>query len=356
MIRRTRTVSWALVFVLAGAVSGCPFDIEPVAQGAGDAGDATGGAPSDASTGAGGASTAGTGGSASPFDGGSAPDVETCVGCNAATCRCLPSLPSGWKHVALVETNDGTSVPCPDGFESGAQLGRGAVDEGCSACRCEQPTAGPCEPYVMGNSACRGEHPVGGFGQIVVGQCRRNVHGATMNHAVVRTGGAGTLQLFDPECGEPETDPLPPRFETTLTVCEADAPPGCSDGECVPVPLSPFGASACVLAPQEGNVSCPEGYPRKLIYETGFDDSRSCDGCSCQPDTFCTGGRVEYCADEDCSSGCEVVDSDVCHVGRPGSVKMLSLPTPPDDACRVVGTPTTSGTLTARGMRVLCCS
>jgi len=70
-------------------------------------------------------------------------------------------------------------------------------------------------------------------------------------------------------------------WQEALTMCGAMVEPvECSSGTlCLGAPPEAFNLGFCVF--QEGNVTCPGGYPNRLLRYASFDDTRGCGACSC---------------------------------------------------------------------------
>jgi hypothetical protein len=90
-----------------------------------------------------------------------------------------------------------------------------------------------------------------------------------------------------------------PAWATNVRACGVSVAPARTDcpagNVCLPVPSSPFQASACIE--QAGDVACPlTAYTAKYVYYGGVDDTRTCSTCSCGPvlGASCTGSITQF--------------------------------------------------------------
>ncbi|MCL4751557.1 MAG: hypothetical protein KJ015_15395 [Myxococcales bacterium] len=98
---------------------------------------------------------------------------------------------------------------------------------------------------------------------------------------------------------------------------------GCGAGVCAPVPEAPYGA-LCVA--KAGDDACPAGYPQKLSYYQGANDTRGCTPCNCgSPQGAACPGGVELWTNSQCSAD----PVSITQVGACASLPPDPTPPPP---------------------------
>ncbi|MCK6537932.1 MAG: hypothetical protein L6Q84_33570 [Polyangiaceae bacterium] len=150
----------------------------------------------------------------------------------------------------------------------------------------------------------------------------------------------------------PTQDVVPPLAWNARARACGGAKPGaaCGGGVCTPAPESPFGG-LCVA--RAGDEACPAGYPKKLSFFQGANDTRGCTDCSCgSPQGAACPGSVELWTNSQCS-----VDS--VTIGQVGACASLppdpSPPPPPYQTSRSMfydGQPPVGGSCGASGGQV----
>ncbi|MEM7437848.1 MAG: hypothetical protein AAF436_22060 [Myxococcota bacterium] len=207
----------------------------------------------------------GTGGNAG--DGGGSGAGGNVAGDCAGEAVCVPAVPSGWS--GPVSFGAGATAPsaCPSEFPDEERLA--------------------FEGLVAQDAVC---------------SCGCSVASATCNLISENTGGifTPTQSCDDPpsendclsaslitSCNAIPGETVPPfTWGTEARICEgAAAGEVCTDGTCYPDPSS-FGP-VCIL--QEGEQTCPAGFPERELFFLDASDTRACEVCTC--DT--TGGACE---------------------------------------------------------------
>ncbi len=325
---KSNAVAWLLLGALASACGLRSIDVPERGGAGGNAmqGDASldvggGGFPSqDASADA-------------PAD--SLGDCSSCIGGN---CACVPPAPQDWEHAVVAEHTDGTRQLCPQGFDAPIILGLGAKDTGCGSCVCKDPAA-RCRSETY--DQCGGTYKSGG-----------DIIGAGCNTSLVTNATQATKLDTYKTCTDFEPQPLEPVFDTTVTVCRHDdtALTSCGNGVCLPTPLPPFEAMACVISSNSGDQTCPAGYPVKRSYATGFNDQRSCPSCQCPTSALsCKGATVRFCEGKNCTGCRPARPFGACVQGPVASVDVVM------PLCSN-GPSGAAGSVSTAGLRVVCCT
>lgn len=321
-------------------VVACSFDIEPVAtpQDGGSSG-AAGGPGGNGGAAAGSGGSAATGGAAGAGGSVTPPSVR-CSECATTECVCAPVAPSGWATVVVAETDDASSVACPEGYGFQEVLGRTPANDGCDPCSCGQATqTRACDPAFYNDTTCTDANASGGP-VLESGECQRFAPGVHFTYEE-----SGT-------CEGPFDAARTPRWEQTASICTALVEGGgCTAGGCVPSPPPPFADRRCILSDAMEELACPPGFPNRTVYYADFSDGRTCEGCSCQF-RGCMGGQIRFCATDTCGS-CQTSAFEGCHDGT--AIRSVQVVIPPDSVCVPSGTPTLMGTLTGRNPRTVCC-
>lgn len=311
--------------------------------------DATGGVGGGAGTGGTSVSDApwGTGGTSEAGEAGAAGSggfvAGPCDGCaTPGACECVPEVGQGWAHVRIA---DGQQKACPDGSKVPVVVGTGAVDTGCGTCECGSPTGGVCGFALVfySNTSCIG---TGSYGTIhtTSGECVPTGVHPGISPKAFGTGGY---------CDTGTASPKPPEFAASKSLCTQASSGACGTaGACVPTATGAFDAKACVMFESQGvDVACPSGYPSKLPFSTGFDDTRTC-SCKCKASIYCSGGNIVYgCASGSGNEANSCRDSTVA-----GDYKIVATPTVASAGCDPDGASTPQGgSVAASGLRVVCC-
>ncbi len=176
---------------------------------------------------------------------------------------------------------------CPWGWQQPLELYTGQ-QPGCPPCGCEPAQGGGCELVVTRYSdpACTfyKDGPTGSTSGTCV-----NVDESSSSQAQGYALGPPTANPGSCAASPITVEPLMPPW----TVCELDSPAAgpCGSGQsCVPRVAGQ--SEVCVLI--DGyNVSCPSGYPAKLVLYGSADDQRAC-GCECgvEVGASCSNGSI----------------------------------------------------------------
>lgn len=304
--------------------------------------------------GSGGAGTGGGGlGDASWTTGGSAGDSSAgsggfvagnCDSCGApGGCECVPQVEAGWAHVRIA---DGKLNACPGATGAPVVVGSGAVDTGCGSCQCGSASGASCG-FALVTYSQPGCATTGYYGSVhnQAGQCVP--YGGSSAGVMLKAFGVGG------SCDDGTAAPKAPAFATPKTLCSQPSGGACgASGACVAAASSSFDEKACVMFESQGvDVACPPGYPEKLPFSTGFDDTRQC-ACNCKPSVACSGGTAFF----DCTAG-SGNDAYQCKDGTTiNDFKVVAPPTTTNADCSPDGATTLkSGQVVASGLRVVCC-
>lgn len=257
-------------------------------------------------------------------------------------CECVPEVAQGWSYARIA---DGEQTKCP-GSEKPLLVGSGAVDTGCGGCNCGPLSGGECGFALVtySNSYCGG---TGYYGYVYPDAGKCVTYSGTSTGIKVGAFGVGG------SCDTGTAPPKPAKFADPKSVCSQTSGGSCGTvGACVPSAAAPYDAKACVVFDSQGvDVACPPGYPNKLSYSTGFDDSRACD-CACKPSISCSGGS----AVSGCDGGTTQVEYQCIDGTQPGSVQVVTPPSMNNSGCAPDGPSSPkSGSVVASGLRVVCC-
>ncbi len=217
---------------------------------------------------------------------------KPCAMCEGA-CVDLPYL--GFSDPMLLwrgDSTDGASAPeCPaetpdlvfDGYGGFADAHR------CSTCLCTQPS---CElpPGLRGSASATCDGTAAASFDAPDGW-----DGACTAPDAAASDELGSLLIPAPtvDACAPTIDPggapleLPAPFAVRARGCAGTADKHtCRDPSlmCIASPVPrPEGFSICIHHLRQGEPRCPEEYPELQALHTGFDDTRSCTPCGCDP-------------------------------------------------------------------------
>jgi len=217
----------------------------------------------------------------------------------------------------------------------------GLTDPGCGACSCGAPQGAVCNVKVTGYSTkiCGGSVV---FQQTVAGQT-----------CVASAAAAGVdfQHVFTPGSCAPNATLKPAAYTGKATVCEA--PTGCA---CIPVAGSAFKTALCVSSNTSGDKPCPAGYSVKYLLGKGFNDNRSCTGCSCGPTAgqTCDSSGASVACNASCSSCLGTPDNPGCHDATQPFGLGLSA-TIKGGSCQPMGTAKSTGSLAPATTQIVCC-
>lgn len=318
------------------------------------------------------------GGTTTCVDGECLPSSENCQNgeddnddglrdCEDPSCdgyRCVPRSPAGWSEpFVLVTGDDGAAPRCPSSLPkvvvSGLHQGLQADAAECS-CECQTTVACRVDVSFYDDAGCWNEPwDLTSADALTSGVCE-SVY-------FEREGTAGAIAIW------PETKPE--RQTADNTTCTLTSPPlepptwdvdaigcapefvtsaGCNQGTCVAREPS---TRYCVS--QQGNQSCPAGFPDKQLMHTDYLDDRSCGECEC--DLECSDAFLAY-TDEECSVDEQAIPANTpCSPLAPDGTPELDGDLVYETRSFMVDPPTCdptskpSGSATASGSVTVCC-
>lgn len=279
---------------------GCSFDSEgagaanPLPPSAGDDTMASAGSDTESSTGEGEGST-------------SLIDGSTSVGSDQACVdTCTPAVPGGWTGpLYVIDATD--PVDCPAGFPQQNLGFRGlSADAAVCGCSCDE-TAGDCH-VSFGLSLAPG---CGGpivSGTLEDGSCYDYYNPVGAN-----------VRMSAQLAGEPASctttlglDTIPEAsWETASTLCAIPMRGGdCGADDCVAESPDGFATQLCISS--DGDIDCPGGeWTSRTVVYRGLEDTRACQGCTCDGPTSCEGHAFAY-SDTTCGDAPQEVEFDGC--------------------------------------------
>jgi hypothetical protein len=269
--------------------------------------------------------------------------------------QCVPTTPMGWTGpVAISRTSPDGAPSCAGAYTQDAGSFGETFEPGSAMCecRCAAATGIMCEGnasvcYADGADSCTlGCDPADVT--LMPGVCTMTTatgtqHGRTIMPDPVDPG----------SCEASENHMIPePTWGTAVTACgRADAPEtGCADTEvCAPEPEAPFDR-VCIF--QVGMHDCPDPYISRALIWGGYEDTRSCSGCTCgAADSEC-GGSLENSGDANCGNVSSTIPANGCAMtfGEPYTRWNLT----PTGSCEP-STAQLSGTANPVDQTTLCC-
>ncbi|MBK9264931.1 MAG: hypothetical protein IPM54_34760 [Polyangiaceae bacterium] len=355
----------------AAAAHGCAPELTTTPEeepwGTGGSGGAS--SSSEASSSSSSSSSSGQSGSENCLDGvdnDSDVDIDCADSDCAADYTCVAALPNGWT-LAIVQQGTGSSPPagaCDDGSAPDVVFTEPAGPAECTKCECGQLTGTTCAPPII---VCSTTNKACSFGKsdwtssVASGNCVKptSMLGGSNELSCQFTIGA---EVQIPGDCSPSTVDFPNKdmFGGWVRACAVTE----NGGGCGPasacVPEAPANASMCIR--QNGDQSCPVGWPSKVVAYEGADDNRSCSACACNASPTCSGGSYTfYDADECIDSGMDppitvnnmaCVDLSQLLDGGTWSVR-ANLPVP-GGSCTPTGGNST-GSVTPTGAVTFCC-
>lgn len=271
-----------------------------------------------------------------------APALDSCSTCAATRCQCAPDAPAGFDYVRLRIQPKASDV-CPQGTVAGVKMGQDAKDTGC-ACECQSPSPGaPCALAIFAGNGCQGDPE-----QTISSKSCTALTVSGSSSAAVRPA-AGTCAA--------SAAPREPDFQTRVLACIDQKPggSGCDDRTtCTAALDAPFDPSPCIMGKPGAPVDCPASYSHKYVFDTSFDDQRTCDAsaCDCGPQQ-CPDTKVALCQDSACQVNCQSFVDCVNFGGLSHGRVVFDGTT--EGQCTPSGTAPVSGSLTALGPLVVCC-
>ena len=360
--RPMRGVLPACALVLAGALGCSPPErtfAGTSATGAGGAGGSTTGSPTGVGGqgggpgGGGGEGGAGGGVGGSGGSGGSGGGPE----CDQATHVCVDETPAGWTGpLALYEGPFAESPPgCFGDWGDDAGAFFVGFDPGVMTCEC---ACGPAQ-----NIVCNSPATLCYTTQFCNTLCTQTV-------SIPASGACTNIPFSGDWVGMQSPPPNDPgsctaqanhRLATAGFALKAQAcdgatttSEGCGAGTvCAPRPTASF-ERLCIAQP--GDVECPAGgFAEKNLVHTGFEDSRDCGPCSCEPATSTCGGDVTLAQDfQSVPCGAAVVSIPAGGCGQKGSSNQAIYDPDPSGSCAPSGG-APSGSVTTNGTVTFCC-
>jgi hypothetical protein len=241
--------------------------------------------------------------------------------------RCVPLGPPEWmERPILIWIGEEAEMPgCPPSAPNESPLGYENILQSsgaCEACSCDDPR---CEmpPGLEASSAPLCTGPI-----VSPYDAPADWDGACVSPGAILADQLGSLLLEPPTVSNcaPQA-PLvpapakldPPTWSKHVIGCQG-APRGtCAyPGElCAPAAEAPFdGFRQCIEYLFEGDIEsteCPETYPERHVFYSGFTDNRSCTPCECGPPVGA-----------DCSALVSVYQNDACQNAFNATVVSLS--------------------------------
>lgn len=291
--------------------------------GTGTGGTGTGGAPSSsASTGSGGATEANC------LDG-LDDDGDGHADCADSDCQagyeCVPAPAQNFSDLLRLRVLGvgNASVECAPGVNPVRRFKDPASSE-CTACECT--TLAQCGPFgvsLSGDSLCSGSQvdlmvPPGGC-------------------APLNPGGVSGAIYVDPP------QPLPgacqagqsvqvtkEKFHTAVDVCQVSGTlgGGCAEGSVCAPRAKPEYAGDGMCVGTTGDVSCPAGFPNRIVAYSGGLDGRTCSPCTCEASKVeCLGGGITVDKTNNCSGVPISIELQTCTpIGNVGAQSVKSNP------------------------------
>lgn len=296
-------------------------------------------------------------GNGSGLDGGSVVDsgdagvTDSCIG------KCI-ELPAGWTPVARLPSGDSEATKCPTDWSPDRTLRRGVRPTATECvCTCGTPTKNPCAQGTLvvdfreGITFCNdGQRNV-----TVDGTCQPLGFAWSSANKGAR---AASLPAATVACGASAA--LPPLTDDGATeLCHpSELAPACTTGgTCIPPTEA---ATLCLM--RDGDVTCPEGFPNKVVGvdARGIDDGRACGACTCQSTaTSCSNAKLSFYADAQCTQGERSFDAndqcnDLSGSGTPTHRRYTA--TPNSNVCAATAdTVPVTGELSLPKVRSVCC-
>ncbi len=228
-----------------------------------------------------------------------APDA----GPRACAGTCMQDSPAYWSSpLALWIGAPGSAPSCPPEAPKPAYDGYADPDDtslACGACACSPPT-GTCAPpatLTLANATCAGAAAAGVVTTSLPspaswdGGCAPE---AAPDAGAICNGSDCAQSLTIPplaieEACAPSLPPPPPpmpggppasvTWNKAARACSDPAPGPCATAGAVCAPSSAEGFVTCIR--QDGDVSCPSGWPVKHVFYGDATDTRGCAACSC---------------------------------------------------------------------------
>lgn len=251
-------------------------------------------------------------------DGDASSDSGNIMMCPTETHRCLPPPPEGWRGPVAGWQGDPSNQPgCPSSLpDAGIDGGMNLQGTGTTCvCECTPSNAGctgcesspGCDFILISTRAgldCAEQEPgVGEFwGHLVFDDRCSAVNTLAPTDSLAQWMALGLPRVDRGRCNVTSSSSYEePYYAERFASCRPqDGFPLCEDGSglCAPRSVRRFDEGMCIYrsatgTPEEdGPSACPAEYPNhRLIYGSGFNDTRSCTACSCgdRPTGQCQG-------------------------------------------------------------------
>jgi hypothetical protein len=221
-------------------------------------------------------------------------------------------LPSGWSVVGFATVQN---VNCPSGFTTNRTDGNEGPTPSAGACTCGGCTVSTQPSCTTGQIP--DSYDLGGGGCALPGQTLQNAG----NGACATDNYHGMLGNIDlqidalPSSGGTCAAPAQPHanqitYGSQDRVCYANDPAsaGCdpTTGVCT-APTVPSPYAVCIA--QTGDVLCPSG-PFQVKHVVGQGVTFTCSACNCTVQGSCSGAKVTFYTDANCSQGAVADNAD----------------------------------------------
>ncbi len=282
---------------------GCSFDTgganDSTQLGSSMGTESTASAGSDTDNSTGSDSASGEGSTAFVAGSTSVGNDEACVD------SCAPAVPGGWNGPFYI-VDAANLIDCPQGFAR-QDLGFAGLSAEASTCACQ---------CVAGAGDCRVDFELSitstCFGPLVDdtlqdGTCRGYNAGGANVRMVAEQAGSPTSCTPDVNIATPEA-----TWASASTFCAAPARGGdCGSDQCIA--QSPDGYATQLCISSDGDTQCPgDAWSSRTLVYRGFDDQRTCQGCTCSGPTACVAQAYAYDDNGSCGGSAQEVPFNSC--------------------------------------------
>ena len=225
----------------------------------------------------------------------------------------------------------------------------------CPTCACGSATGERCgvDANLYDQLGCGGKSKA--FVFVGSGTCVNTGDQVFGPKSVKLTGTARVVQGSCAPSSAGEKSFQNPSFTNDVRACRAQPGGGCAGSQiCAP----PNGENSTCIA-QDGDVACPGGFSKRLLFR-GWQDSRDCGACACEPPTgTCPSSAVPSLFDSatSCSQGEIVLSSNCSNIPLHPSgtfASRMTLHTATNVTCKATGGAIT-GTVTPNDPVTVCC-
>jgi hypothetical protein len=224
-------------------------------------------------------------------------DGDGLVDCADADCgayQCVPTAPAGWQGPIALFTGT-TNEICSGDFP--VTMMSGMKDfvippVTCAGCGCAPPLGTVCPLATLRFSPQAACSPLGGTFTIPANVCQPFILTTSNAESVLWETAPAAGGACAPVKNGSNQIPAFSWKDKALACAPLDVGGGCGSEVCAPVPEAPFGAELCIH--KLGDNACPAGFPQKITYFTGAQDTRTCTDCLCGAPTggTCSGTVV----------------------------------------------------------------